>query len=105
VPEDFGAPIGGNGLEKLDCPRHRLRYEQLGSVLQPRLVEDFRGPFQGHRQEHRRSGFKRLRVQPLDNVGNVLVRQRCRESGRAEALNRVCDVIHGSPLPESRQAR
>jgi hypothetical protein len=69
--------------------RHRLRHERLGGVLEPRLIEDFRGPLQGHRQEHRRSGFRRLGVQPLDDVGNVLVRQRCRENGRVEGLNRV----------------
>jgi hypothetical protein len=89
VPENFGSAIGGNGLEKLDCPHHRLRHEQLGGVLEPRLIEDFRGPLQGHRQEHRRSGFRRLGVQPLDDVGNVLVRQRRRENARVEGLNRV----------------
>jgi len=47
-----------------------LRHEQLGSVLEPRLVEDFNGPLQGHRQEHRRSGFRRHGVQPLDDVGD-----------------------------------
>jgi hypothetical protein len=104
VPEDFGSPIGGNGLEKLDCPQHRLRHDQLSGVLQPRLVEDFRRPLKGHRQENRRGGLNGLRVQPLDDVGDVLISQR-RESGRVEGLNRVCDVVHGSPLPESRQAR
>jgi len=82
-----------------------LRHEQLGSVLEPRLVEDFNGPLQGHRQEHRRSGFRRHGVQPLDDVGDVLIRQRRRESGGVEGLNHVCDVVHGSPLPDSRQAR
>jgi hypothetical protein len=102
VPEDFGSTIGGDGLEKLDCPHHRLRHEQLSGVVQPRLVEDFRGPLMGHRQEDRRGGFNGLRVQPLDDVGNVLIRQPRRESGRVEGVNRVCDIVHGSPLPDSR---
>lgn len=105
VPEYFGSPIGGNGLEELDGPRHRLRHEQLGSVLEPTLVEDFSGPLQGHRQEHRRSGFRRHGVQPLDDVGNVLVGNAAAKAAGIEGLSRVCDVVHGSPLPDSRQAR
>ncbi len=50
--------------------------KQLSGVLQPRLVEDFRRPLKGHRQEDRRGGFNGLRVQPLDDVGDVLISQR-----------------------------
>ena len=98
VPEDVGAPIGGDCLEKLDCPLGRLRREQFRGVLQPRLVEDLHGALHGHCQERRRCSFERLGVEALDDVGGMVLSEPGRQSVRDKGCSRVDDIVHGPPL-------